>query len=40
MKLNQSLHRKLNKMLKVFYRKKLITKKEMNELFNTDDGTL
>ena len=40
MKLNRNLHRKLNKMLKVFYRKKLITKKEMKDLFNTDAETL
>ena len=40
MELKRNFHRKLNKMLKVFYRKKLLTKKEMNDLFNTEADLL
>ena len=36
-KIYKNLHRKLNKMLKVFYQKGVLTKEEMNDLFNSDD---
>ena len=36
-KVYKNLHRKLNKMLKVFYQKGVLTKEEMINLFNTDD---
>ncbi len=37
LKTHKILERKLNKMLKVFYQKDILTKAEMNNLFNTDD---
>ena len=38
LKTHKTLERKLHKMLKVFYQKDIITKDEMNNLFNTDDA--
>jgi len=40
LKLHRNFERKLHKMLKVLYQKDILTKEEMNNLFNTDDNQL
>ena len=37
LKMHRNFERKLHKMLKVLYKKDIITEDEMNDLFNTDD---